>query len=487
MLRLTDEGQQRRKGSDGSREGNPTDLRFYWRMISKNSWFVVAGALIGLLAGVGLSALTTPQYASTATLYVSVRGGGEAGELYQGASYAQTVMTSYVDIATTSIVLDEVAQELGGEVPRETMEEHLSVESPEGSSLLSIRAVHPDPEIAAELVNTTGATLVDVVQNELEAVATGTPGPVQVRFIDPAVVSVDSISPNWPRNIALGLLLGLTLGIALAILRGSFDTRIHSVADLEEITNIPVVGRIAHDDSIARRPLVVHDAPRSPRAEAFRTTRTNLQFFAAHDNAKVFVVTSPAPDEGKTHVVANLAVVLAESGARVALVEADLRRPRLAGVMGIEGAVGLSDVLIGRATLDDVLQPWGTHNLTVLSSGQIPPNPSELLGSPAMQQVLNQLREQADYVLIDAPPVLPVTDAAILSTYASGCLLIGSIGQTRRQTIEQAIESLENVGGRVLGLIVNRVPMRGSGDSSLITYKYAEKSDHETVRSRAVA
>src|SRR5699024_2401851 len=178
---------------------------------------------------------------------------------------------------------------------------------------------------------------------------------------------------------------------------------------------------------------IVHDDPRSPRTEAFRTTRTNLQFFASNDHARVFVVSSAAPGEGKSHVVANLAVALAETGARVALVEADLRRPRLAQVMGIEGAAGLSDVLIARAPLEDVLQPWGPGNLVVLPAGQIPPNPAELLGSKKMRELLDMLRETADYVLIDAPPVLPVTDAAILTNYASGSLLVSSIGQTRGQ------------------------------------------------------
>src|SRR5699024_10131192 len=149
----------------------------------------------------------------------------------------------------------------------------------------------------------------------------------------------------------------------------------------------------------------------------------------------------------------------------------DLRRPRLAQVMGIEGAAGLSDVLIDRAPLEDVLQPWGPGNLVVLPAGQIPPNPAELLGSKKMRELLDMLRETADYVLIDAPPVLPVTDAAILTNYASGSLLVSSIGQTRGQDLDQAISSLENVGGKVLGLIVNKVPTRGSGNAGYAAYR----------------
>lgn len=486
MFQFPNEGQSRqgftRRDTNNS---YPMELRTYWRMLSKNWWIVVAGALVGLLLALGASALMTPRYQSTAILYVSVRGAGldASGGLFEGTSYAQTVVTSYVDIATTAIVLDQVAEKLDGAVPRENMDQLFTVESPAESSLLKISAEHSNPATAAELVNTAGEVIVEVVENDIEVAAAGGNSPVQVRLIDPGVVPAEPTSPNLALNSALGLLAGLALGIALAILRGSLDTRIHSVADVEEITNVPVVGRIAYDDQITRRPLIVHDDPRSPRTEAFRTTRTNLQFFASNEDARVFVVSSAAPGEGKSHVVANLAVALAETGARVALVEADLRKPRLAHVMGIEGAAGLSDVLIDRAPLEDVLQPWGPGNLMVLPAGQIPPNPAELLGSKKMREVLDMLRETADYVLIDAPPVLPVTDAAILTNYASGSLLVSSIGQTRLQDLEQAINSLENVGGKVLGLIVNKVPMRGSGNSGFASYRY-EADNVETRTSR---
>ena len=479
MFQRPNEGQPHRgfpRRGTNFNNGYPMDLRTYWRMLSKNWWIVVSATLVGVLLALGASALMKPKYESTAMLYVSVRGAGlgTAGGLFEGTSFAQTVVTSYVDIATTAIVLDRVAAELDGEVPRQNMDRLFSVESPAESSLLKISAEHSNPETAAELVNTAGEVIVEVVENDIEVAAVEGTSPVQVRLIDPGIVPTEPTSPNLALNSALGLLAGLALGIALAILRGSLDTRIHSVADVEELTDVPVVGRIGLDDQIARRPLVVHDDPRSPRAEAFRSTRTNLQFFAANEGARVFVVSSAGPGEGKSHAIANLAVVLAETGARVALVEADLRRPRLAHLMGIEGVVGLSDVLIDRASLADVIQPWGTGNLTVLPAGQIPPNPSELLGSNKMQEVIDQLRETADYVLLDAPPVLPVTDAAILSTYASGSLLISSIGHTRQQDLEQAIYSLENVGGKVLGLIVNKVPMRGSGNTGFIAYKYTD-------------
>lgn len=463
------------------------ELYDYLRMLSKNWWIVLVSALVGVSLGIAVSAMMTPRYESTTTLFVSVRTGDDSGtgDLFQGASFAETAVISYVDIATTAIVLDQVAEELDGNFSRGQLDQSLTVSSPGGSVLINITGSHQDPETAALLANTVGAVLVDVVENDIQVHDEGQSSPVQVRTVDPGTVPDESVSPNVLLNNALGLLAGMVFGVGIAILRGLLDTRLHKISEIEELTEIPVVGRIAHDDQITQRPLVVHDDPRSPRAEAFRTLRTNLQFLAHQDDSRIFVVSSPTPGEGKTHAVANLAVVLAESGARVALVEADLRRPRLSQVMGIEGAVGLSDVLISRATLCDVLQPWGTDNLTVLPAGQIPPNPSELLGSPEMRELLNELGEMTDYVLVDAPPILPVTDAAILSTFTSGTLLVSSIGHTKRQDFVQAIESLENVDGQVLGLIVNRVPVRSSDAAGFMPYRY--EADEDTTRAGRAA
>ena len=465
------------------REDIPVKLRDYLRMLTKNWWVVVAGAMAGLLLAIGVSAMMTPRYESMTTLFVSVRTGDDSGtgDLFQGASFAETAVLSYVDIATTAIVLDQVAEELDGSFTRGQLDDSLLVSSPGGSVLINITGSHEDPETAALLANTVAEVLTEVVENDIQVADEGQSSPVQVRTVDPGVVPEEPVSPNMVLNAVLGLMAGLMLGIGVAVLRGLLDTRAHTVGDLEELTTVPVVGRIAHDDQITQRPLVVHDDPRSPRAEAFRTLRTNLQFIAHQDDTRIFLVSSPSPSEGKTHVVANLAVVLAESGARVALVEADLRRPRLAEVMGIEGAVGLSDVLISKATLCDVLQPWGTDNLTVLPAGRIPPNPSEMLGSPKMRELLDELSGMVDYVLVDAPPILPVTDAAILSSYASGTLLVSAIGQTKRQDFVHAIETLENVDSQILGLIVNRVAVRSSDAVGYMAYRASDIE--ETPRS----
>jgi succinoglycan biosynthesis transport protein ExoP len=215
----------------------------------------------------------------------------------------------------------------------------------------------------------------------------------------------------------------------------------------------------------------VQVSPQSPRAEAFRQLRTNLQFVEVTDNGRTFVVTSSVPGEGKSTTSANLAITLAEAGSKVLLIDGDLRRPKVAEYMGIEGAVGLTDHLIGHAELDDVVQPWGGGNLEVLPAGQVPPNPSELLGSKAMIKLLADLDKKYDTVIIDAPPLLPVTDAAILAKLVSGgaIMVIGSDKITKNQ-LGAAITNLDTVGGRLVGIIMNLLPAKGANAYGYYSY-----------------
>jgi polysaccharide biosynthesis transport protein len=206
-----------------------------------------------------------------------------------------------------------------------------------------------------------------------------------------ATVPTTPTTPNPKRNLELGTLVGLALGFGLALLREVLDTKVRSEADVQKVADASVIARIGYDDDAPQHPLIMQNSPHSHRSEAFRRLRTNLQFLDIADRPKTIVVTSSLPGEGKTTTAINLAITLADAGSRVALVDADLHRPSIADYMGLEGEVGLTTVLIGQADLQDAIQPWGNGNLHVLPSGQVPPNPSELLGSRSMANLLEQL------------------------------------------------------------------------------------------------
>jgi capsular exopolysaccharide synthesis family protein len=281
---------------------------------------------------------------------------------------------------------------------------------------------------------------------------------------------VNPSSPNTLLNLALGLLIGLAIGVGVAILRTALDNRVRSPRDAEQITNAPAIGAIAYDTKAKERPLIVHVDPLSPRAESFRALRTNLQFLDMGGRAS-FVITSSIPSEGKSTTTINLAIALADAGKRVALLDTDLRKPKVAEYLGIEGGAGLTDVLIGRASVNDVMLPWGGRSLYVLPAGKIPPNPSELLGSQQMTMLLEMLERDFDVVLCDAPPLLPVTDAAILARATSGAMMVVASGKTTKHQLTGATDALETVGAKLAGFVMSMVPTRGP-DSYYSGYGY---------------
>lgn len=420
-----------------------------------------------------MSILATPKYQSTTQLYVSVRGGeGSSGDLVQGGTFARQAVISYVDVVASAIVLDKVIDDLGLDLTAAQLAAKVTASSPLNSVLIDISVTDSDPEMAAQLANSVGSNFSEIVVDTLEKPDGDAPTLVKIQTIQPAAVAAKPTSPNIPMNIALGALLGLALGIGIAVLRFVLDTRIHSLHDIEQVTDKPLLGGIALDPEAKKRPLVVHADPRSPRAESFRSLRTNLQFVNVEDGPRSFVITSAGPGEGKSTTAANLAIALAETGATVALIDGDLRLPKIADYMGVEGGVGLTDVLIGRAELADVLQRWGRGKLYVLPAGRIPPNPAELLGSGAMMRMLKTLGEKVDYILIDAPPLLLVTDAAVMSKHTGGAIMVAASGSTRRNALGAAIRTLDSIGARLVGVVVTMLPTKGPDSYGYGQYSY---------------
>ena len=454
------------------------ELRDYLRIFHKNWIIIVAFSLLGIAAASTVSIVETPKYVSSTELYVSVRSGVDSAtsELVQGTSFARQAVTSYVSIVNSARVLEPVIDDLGLDVTSQQLAARVTAASPLNTVLIQISVTDDDPVMAANIANSVGENFIDVVVNVLEKPEGDGASMVKIETVQPALPTAKPASPNVPLNLVLGLLVGLAIGIGTAVLRTVLDTRIHSSHDVELVTDKPLLGGISFDPDAKKRPLVVHVDPRSPRAESFRTLRTNLQFLNVDSGPRSFVVTSSVPGEGKSTTAANLAISLAETGARVALVDGDLRLPCVAQYMGIEGAVGLTDVLIGRAQLSDVLQKWGRAQLYVLPSGRIPPNPSELLGSGSMERLLLSLTTDFNYVIIDSPPLLLVTDAAVVSKLADGAILVAASGRTKRAELAAAVRALDHIGSKLLGVVVTMLPTKGPDAYGYGTYTYGDNS-----------
>lgn len=455
------------------------ELRDYVRILHRNWILILVLLLLGLAGGAGYAALQQPKYVASTQLYVSVRTEGAAtGDLVQGTTFARQMVTSYVDVVGTALVLEPVIEELGlGDTVAE-LSSRVTATTPLNTVLIDVTATDGDAERAADIANAVAVSFQDAVQNTLEQPAVeDAVSPVRITVTEPAEVPTAPTSPNVRLLVILGGIIGLALGVAVAMLRTVLDNRIHTLHDIEALTERPVLGGIAYDPEATKRPLIVHADPRSPRAESFRSLRTNLQFLNLDAGPRIFVVSSAGPGEGKSTTTANLAIALAETGARVALVDGDLRLPRVADYMGIEGGAGLTDVLIGRMDMADALQKWGTTDLYLLPSGQVPPNPSELLGSAAMDQVLASLGEYFDYVLIDAPPLLLVTDAAVVGAKTRGVILAAASGKTRKQELSGAVRALETAGVGLLGIVVTMLPTKGPDSYGYGAYTYGATHD----------
>ncbi|MCP1504145.1 capsular exopolysaccharide synthesis family protein [Curtobacterium herbarum] len=438
------------------------DIKETARLLRKGWLSLVAITLAAISLGATYTLVAQPQYVATTDLFVSVKTieADSAGEVVQGSSAAQLKVKSYVQVVRSAAVLAPVIKELKLRDSVAQLAARVSTETPQGTVLLNVSVSDRDPATAAKIANAIGTSAAKAVE-QLEEVEGGAPSPVSIQTVQPASTPTTPSSPNLAASLAIATATGLLGGFGLLLLRDRLDTRVHGRGDLEAMTHSPLVGSIGFDENANERPLIVHDDPRSPRAESFRALRTNLQHLDPDNPDRTFVITSSVPSEGKTTTSANLAIAIAESGASVVLVDADLRRPRLAEMMGVEGAAGLTDALAGRAELTDLLQPWGSHRLSVLPAGTVPPNPSELLGSEGMKALIDELAAEFRYVIIDAPPLLPVTDAAVLSRFASGAILVASHRRVRKGQLREALSSLERIGRAPLGIILTMLPQRG--------------------------
>ena len=447
-------------------------LRDYWVIVRKGWKYIVAAVVVGLVAGVAVTLLSTPMYSSTTSVFVSAQTADTTADLLQGSSFTQQRVKSYADIVTSPIVLDPVIESLGLDTTSTELAKQISTDVPLNTVLINISVNDPNANKAATIANAVGQSLATQV-DAIEAPVSGSASPVKLSTVQPGQVSLKPDSPKVAVNLAIALLAGLVLGFGIAWLRETLDVRVRNGNDIEEIGHAGILGGIAFDENAEENPLVVLTRPKSTRAEAFRQLRTNVQFIEAAEGRKTIVMSSSIPSEGKSSTVSNLAIAMADAGMKVLLIDCDFRKPKIHKTFGIDGTVGFTNYLIGQAKWNDVVQPWGlTGKLDILPAGQIPPNPSELLGSDGMRKSLATAEAKYDVVLIDTAPLLPVTDAAILSKITGGIVLVVNVGRTTKPQLQGAINHIDTVGGKIIGFVMNKIPTKGADAYYYYSYGY---------------
>lgn len=444
------------------------------KLLRNNLLLIVIVTLLCTAGGLAYGLMAPKKYEASSQLYVSVSGpSGGTSDLVQGAAYSTQIVNSYVDIIGTSLVLDPVIKKLNLGESSKDLAKRVKAASPEGSVLINLTVSDRDSGRAAEIANGVAESLRRVVANHLENSGNQRRGQeVKLTTTQKAEGTEKTVGPNLVLDVLLGLVAGLILSCGFVVARDALDNRVRSLADVEELTDIPLLGGVLDDPTVEQNPLTVQIRPASPRAESFRSLRTNLQFITIPGENNIYVMTSPNQGEGKSTTAANLALVLAGADSRVCLIEADLRLPKVHEYLNVEATSGLSDYLVGRVELQDILEPWGRTTLDFLPAGKIPPNPSELLSSARMQELLIYLGNQYDYVIVDAPPILSVTDAAALGRDCVGALVAVAAGSTTKNDVKSALRALDLAGVEVKGLIVTKMLQKSAQQYGYGNYGY---------------
>lgn len=439
------------------------NFRAFFRALRLRGWTVALITLAAVAVSLAFTLVQVPMYASTAHLFVAA--GDSAAKQGNQSQFADQRIRSYVEVVDGDALARRVIKRLNlNESPRE-LSDQVDASADAKSVVLSVRVKDPSADRAQLLADAVAKEFIAFL-GELETSAPSA-APIKATLVDAADLPTKPATPSVPLNLGIGLGVGLLLGLLWAWIRERFDTTVRTPSVLEDATDAPMLGAILFDENSFDEPTIRTLDHYDPRVEGYRVLRTSLEFLDEPGSSavepvettrrsKVYVVTSAVPGEGKTTTAINLALILAEGGEKVMLVEADLRRPTISEYLDLNPATGLTTTLIGRTTLAEAVQEVGA--LDVLTSGRRPPNPAELVKSQAMRALIEQLRKSYSYVLIDAPPLLPVTDASLLAAASDGVILVTRYGDTKEVELAAAITRIKSVNGKVVGSILNMTP-----------------------------
>ena len=423
--------------------------------VARRRWrAIVACLLVGGLGAFAMSTTAPKTYRSSARLFVSIPAARGVQEALQGVQLSSQLLASYTRIAGSRAVAEGASERLEGQFTAGEIRSKVTAKPEPETLLVDISATDTDPISARDIANAVSAELIEKIA-ELEA---GKAGAVEARVIDEAQTSSTPISPRPRTDTILGLLLGLGIGCGLALLLEASDKSLSTPAQASAAFTAPVLASVPRHRRNADD-LVALDGSSSPAGEAYRSLRTAVRFVdaTAGSTVKTLLVTSASAGEGKTSTAANLAVAFASSGERVILIDADLRRPRVATLFDLDpDGNGVTSAVFDGLEVVDVLQRF-RDRLDVITTGPLPTNPSEVLGSEAMASLLDEVATMADIVIIDAPPLLPVTDAAVLSALVDGVVIVAQWAKTTTLDAEDAALTLKGVGANVVGVVLNGV------------------------------
>lgn len=434
------------------------------RMAQRRWLTIVVFFLLGLVGAAALTFSQTPQYESRAKVFVSTElSSGTSADAFAASYFVTQRVQSYAELATSRELMQDVIARLNLNITPGALAQKISAEVSQQTVVIVLKVQDSSPAAAQAIAKAESEAFIDYLA-EVETPFGKSSSPIKATIFDPATYDAHQVSPQPLLNLVIGAVIGLVLGAALALVRDLLDNSVSSAADVESTIDAPVLAGISYDGDVSKHPLLSEASPQSTRVEAFRLLRTNLQFLDLDSRPRSLVITSAVPGEGKTSTATNLAIALAQTGQRVLLVDGDLRRPKVAGLLGLERSVGLTTVLVGRSELQDSIQKHSASGIYFLASGPIPPNPTEVLQSHAAQELFDRISQMFDMVIVDGPPLLSVSDAAIIARDVDGAILVVRHGKTTKEQLRQAAARLTQVDANLFGVTVNMTPRRGGND-----------------------
>ncbi|MGO1523036.1 MAG: polysaccharide biosynthesis tyrosine autokinase [Nesterenkonia sp.] len=431
-------------------------IKEYLTLLRRHCVLLILATILGGLAGAGAWLLLPTTYSARTDLFVSMSTSGDAYELQMGSSFIRERIQTYVGMTGSAPVLQPVIDELDLDTTPEVLASSVGAYSDPRTVLITVEGTEATPQAAQQLSTTVAESLVAVI-GEMENPDDDEASQIRLTVSNPAVVPQEADGPAGWLYAAAGLAVGFASGLGLALLRSALDNKLRSREDLDRLQAGAILGSIPEESRANCSSLISQLGLDDARGEAFRRLRTNLRFAQVDDPNPAVLVTSAQAKEGKSSTSINLAIAAAQAGSRVALVDVDLRQPTVASKMGLENAAGVTTVLLGAADVSELLQPWGDDELYVLTAGEMPPNPVELLDSRAMNALMTRLSEEFDLVILDAPPLLPVADSLVLAKYVGQVVLVAGVGEVRLNHLQEALSSLSAVQVPT-GIVLNKVP-----------------------------
>ncbi|HET7312386.1 MAG TPA: polysaccharide biosynthesis tyrosine autokinase [Mycobacteriales bacterium] len=421
----------------------------------RRRWLPLAICLVAALAGsVAHLATTTKTYSSSARLFVNIPVARDTQEALQGVQLSSQLIQSYAEIVQSRSAAEQIKSQLNLPDSAGAISHRITATPSPNTLIITVTATDASPARAQAIAQAAANVLNNTVRT-LEHDRTPSSA-VEASIIDAANHPTAPSSPRILRTLLIGLALGLLAGLVLALILEALDRTLRTAAATESLLDVPALAVVPQVRDVSS--LVTSDSGRAQRAaEAYRGLRTSLRFRDLEASPGTLVVTSADDGEGKTTTAANLAMALAQDGQRVALVDADLRKAGLTKLLGAKGRPGLSDVINGTASLDDVVVDF-RDLFPFVPAGVLPANPAEMVGSAEMIKVLQDLSEVADVVLIDAPPALAVTDAVVLSALVDGTLLVVRHGHSDKGHVANAARRLHGVHAQIVGFVFNGAP-----------------------------